>query len=74
MDGYTDEGHSITKTHTSLDCIILNSGIQRSMDFTKPDTVDMKVVQQEFTTNYLSYLAMTNAFLPFLNESGGTLI
>lgn len=44
------------------------------MDFTKPDTVDMKVVQQEFTTNYLSYLAMTNAFLPFLNESGGTLI
>ena len=60
--------HSITKTYTDLDCIILNSGIQRGFDFSKPETVDMDVVQKEFTTNYISNLALTNAFLPFLKS------
>jgi short-subunit dehydrogenase involved in D-alanine esterification of teichoic acids len=46
--------------------VFLNSGIQRGFDFAKPETVDMDVVGQEFTTNYLSYLALTKAFLPFL--------
>lgn len=59
---------NITKTHTDLDCIILNSGIQRGFDFSKPETIDLDVVQTEFTTNYLSYLALTNAFLPFLKS------
>jgi len=57
---------SITSTHTDLDCIILNSGMQRAFDFSKPETVDMDLVQTEFNTNYLSFLALTNAFLPFL--------
>lgn len=59
---------SITKTHPDLDCIMLNSGIQRGIDFSKPDTVDMGVIQAEFTTNYLSCLALTNAFMPFLQS------
>ena len=46
----------------------MNSGIQRSVDFSKPDTVDMDSIQMEFTTNYLSYLALTKAFLPFLQS------
>jgi short-subunit dehydrogenase involved in D-alanine esterification of teichoic acids len=46
--------------------VFLNSGIQRGFDFAKPETVDMDVVGKEFTTNYLSYLALTKAFLPFL--------
>ncbi len=48
--------------------MLLNSGIQRGFDFSKPETVDLDVVQQEFNTNYLSYLALTNAFLPFLQS------
>lgn len=59
---------SITKTHTDLDCVILNSGIQRGHDFSKPETVDLELVQTEFTTNYLSFLALTNAFSPFLKS------
>ena len=59
---------NITKTHTDLDCVMINSGIQRGFDFSKPETVDLKVVQEEFNTNYLSYLALTNAFLPFLKS------
>ena len=46
--------------------MLLNSGIQRGFDFSKPETVDMDVLQEEFTTNYLSYLALTKGFLPFL--------
>ncbi|KAL8991955.1 MAG: hypothetical protein Q9169_007499 [Polycauliona sp. 2 TL-2023] len=59
---------NITSTYTNLDCILMNSGIQRGLDFSKPDTVDMDVVEMEFKTNYLSYLALTKAFLPFLQS------
>ena len=45
---------------------MLNSGIQRTIDFSQPETVDVDVLQTEFTTNYLSNLALTKAFLPFL--------
>ena len=62
---------NITKTHEDLDCVFLNSGIQKGFDFSKPETVDLGVVQQEFMTNYLSYLALTNAFLPFLKAKKG---
>ncbi|KAK0516999.1 hypothetical protein JMJ35_000154 [Cladonia borealis] len=48
---------NITETHPDLDCVFINSGIQRTFDFSKPETVDLAVVQEEFNTNYLSYLA-----------------
>ncbi|KAI9850049.1 MAG: hypothetical protein M1838_006164 [Thelocarpon superellum] len=56
----------ITKAHPDLDCVILNSGIQRGTDFAHPDSVDLEQVETEFTTNYLSYIHLTKAFLPFL--------
>ena len=64
----TDLEDSITSTYEDLDCILINSGIQRGFDFTKPETVDMDVVETEFKTNYLSYIALTKAFLPFLQS------
>lgn len=57
---------SITKAHPNLDCVFLNSGIQRSLDSSRPETVDMSMVQEEFTTDYLPFLALTKAFLPYL--------
>ena len=57
---------SVIKTHPDLDCLILNAGIQRLVDFTKPETLDMSSIQNEFNTNYISYIALTKAFLPFL--------
>lgn len=58
----------ITKRHPDLDCVILNSGIQRPFDFTKPETVDMDLFELEFTTNYLSYVHLTKAFLSHLQK------
>ena len=57
---------SVTKTYTDLDCVLLNSGVQRVFDFSKPESVDMDILQTEFTVNYLSYLALTKGFLAFL--------
>ncbi len=58
----------IHEQHPDLDCVVLNQGVQRGFDFSKPDTVDLSVVNEEFTTNYLAVLHLTNAFLPFLQE------
>ena len=57
---------NVIGTHDDLDCIVLNSGIQRKVDFSKPEDVDLDVVNEEFVTNYLSQVAITKAFLPFL--------
>ena len=59
---------SVTTTFPDIDCVFLNSGIQRGLDFSRPESVDLDVVQLEFVTNYLSYLALTKAFLPFLQN------
>lgn len=58
----------VTKEHPDLDFVLVNSGIQRGFDFTRPDTVDFSVIDEEFKTNYISYIHLTMAFLPFLQE------
>ena len=68
MDMIPNFATNVTKTHPDLDCIFLNSGIQRGVFFQKPEEVDLAEIQTEFTTNYLSYLALVKAFLPFLKE------
>lgn len=45
---------------------MVNSGIQRAFNFAKPASVDLDVIEAEFTTNYLSYIHLIKAFLPFL--------
>ncbi|KAL8639116.1 MAG: hypothetical protein Q9228_003808 [Teloschistes exilis] len=68
MDKIPNFATNITKTYTDLDGILINSGIQRGFDFSEPQSVDLDVVETEFKTNYLSYLALTKAFLPFLQS------
>lgn len=46
--------------------IILNSGIQRGLDFSKPESIDLDSIDLEMKTNYFSYLHLIKAFLPFL--------
>lgn len=58
----------ITSKHPDLDCVIINSGIQRGFDFSKPDTVNLSVLELEFTTNYIAYVHLTKALIPFLQK------
>ncbi|KAE9973843.1 hypothetical protein BLS_003393 [Venturia inaequalis] len=57
---------SITKEHPDLDCVVLNSGIQRAYNFAKPETVNLEQINEEMTTNYLSFVHLTTAFLPHM--------
>jgi len=59
---------NIISKHPDLDCVMLNSGIQRHLDWTKPESVDLDLMDLEFTTNYTSYMYLTKAFLPFFQK------
>jgi len=56
----------VTKEHPDLDCVFLNTGIQRGFNFSKPSTVSMSLLQSELATNYTLHIYLTHAFLPFL--------
>ncbi|EAL86298.1 hypothetical protein KXV22_008667 [Aspergillus fumigatus] len=50
------------------DCVFVNSGIQRPFDFSKPESVDMDVFDQELITNYSSAVRLAKAFIPHLQR------
>ncbi|KAL5118885.1 hypothetical protein ACEQ8H_003208 [Pleosporales sp. CAS-2024a] len=58
----------VTSKHRDVDAVFLNAGIQRGFDFSKPETVDLGVLEMEFRTNYLGYMHLTTALTPFLQK------
>lgn len=56
------------KKHPDLDCVFLNSGMQRAIDWTKPDDVDLEKLDTETLTNYTAFMHLTKAFLPYLQK------
>jgi short-subunit dehydrogenase involved in D-alanine esterification of teichoic acids len=60
--------YRITGEHKDLDMIILNSGIQRGLNFGNPESIDLDAVDLEMQTNYFSYVHLLKAFLPFLQS------
>lgn len=51
-----------------IDCVFLNAGIQGKYDVSKPETIDLQAVKLEFDTNFMGILALSNAFLPFMEN------
>ncbi|TKA69082.1 hypothetical protein B0A49_06622 [Cryomyces minteri] len=43
-------------------------GIQCGFDFTKATSIDLSILGEELTTNYLSFIHLTVAFLPHLQK------
>ncbi|KAK5659885.1 hypothetical protein OQA88_13348 [Cercophora sp. LCS_1] len=68
LDAIGDWAKRITETYPTLDSIVLNAGFQRSLDFTRPESVSLPTVNSELTTNYLSPLHMVTHFLPHLTS------
>ncbi|KAH7396844.1 hypothetical protein DE146DRAFT_614993 [Phaeosphaeria sp. MPI-PUGE-AT-0046c] len=68
LDEITRFAQTVTNDHPDLDSVFLNAGMQRGFDFSKPETVEMRVLELEFRTNYLSYMYLTTAFTPFLQK------
>ncbi|KAJ5904847.1 uncharacterized protein N7473_001763 [Penicillium subrubescens] len=63
---------SVTSSHPDLDCVFVNSGIQRRSVFSEPETISMSDIQEEMTVNYISYVAMAKEFLPFFMAKENT--
>lgn len=59
---------SIAKAHPDLDCVFLNAGVQRGVNFTEAETVDLDIIHDELLANYLSHVHLTKAFLPHLSK------
>ncbi|KAF7846152.1 hypothetical protein BT93_L5116 [Corymbia citriodora subsp. variegata] len=69
LDKIPSFAEDVMKSYPEVDCVFLNSGIQRPFDFSKPETVDKKILYEEFNTNYLAYLHLVLAFTPYLQKS-----
>ncbi|KAI0107367.1 putative short-chain dehydrogenase/oxidoreductase [Hypoxylon sp. NC0597] len=54
----------VTRQHPDLDALVLNAGIQRPFDFARPESVDLRLFGEEFTTNYVAFVHLATAFLP----------
>ncbi|KAK4164398.1 putative dehydrogenase [Cladorrhinum sp. PSN259] len=66
LEGLPAWVNKITTTYPTLDCIVLNAGFQRSVDFTSPDSISLPRITAELTTNYLSPVHTLSLFLPHL--------
>ncbi|KAH8785547.1 hypothetical protein F5883DRAFT_88336 [Diaporthe sp. PMI_573] len=63
----------ITKEYPTLSSIILNAGIQRTLDFTNPSYEELSSkITSEVDTNYTSPLLTITAFLPHLISLGAS--
>ena len=58
----------IVGKHPDLDSVIINSGIQRGFDFSKPETVDLSTLELEVTTNYIAYIHLSKALIPVFQK------
>jgi len=65
IPGFAKEIYS---KHPDLDCVMLNSGIQRHLNWADTENVDLDVLEQEILTNYTSYMHLTKAFLSILQK------
>ncbi|KAI0537261.1 short chain dehydrogenase [Xylaria digitata] len=66
LEGIPQWAEGITQTYPTLDCIVLNAGIQRGINFTQPGAIDAALVRKEIDTNYTAQLLLIKAFLPHL--------
>ncbi|KAI0152793.1 short chain dehydrogenase [Xylariaceae sp. FL1272] len=68
LGGIKGWAEGIIAAHPTLDCVVLNAGIQRTLNFAQPAQIDLERVQLEITTNYTSYISLITAFLPHLQS------
>ncbi|KAK7413121.1 hypothetical protein QQX98_008007 [Neonectria punicea] len=68
LDDISAFAESVVRAHPDLDCVVINSGIQRGFDFSQPESLDLSSLGAELTTNYTSAVYLTAAFLPHLKS------
>jgi short-subunit dehydrogenase involved in D-alanine esterification of teichoic acids len=51
-----------------VDCLFLNAGIQRHWDLAELENINLDEFNDEMTINYTSFVALVQAFLPYLKK------
>lgn len=54
----------VTKAYPALDCVVLNAGFQQALNLADPQSIDLSLLTNEITVNYLSPAHASNLFLP----------
>ncbi|VDB94970.1 unnamed protein product [Peniophora sp. CBMAI 1063] len=63
--------NDVIKKFPNIDCVIFSAGIQRQIDFTKPDTVNLDNAEAELNTNLLAIITMiSKCFIPHFQSLG----
>ncbi|KAK3387407.1 hypothetical protein B0H63DRAFT_412594 [Podospora didyma] len=66
LDGIAEWSRRIISRYPRLDCIVLNAGMQRGIDFSQPGSIAPSDLTAEMATNYLGPAHMITHFLPHL--------
>ncbi|EED22572.1 oxidoreductase, short-chain dehydrogenase/reductase family [Talaromyces stipitatus ATCC 10500] len=66
LDNIAQFAESVITAHPDLDCIFLNAGIQSKINLADSTQFDLEEFQQQILVNFTSIVALTHAFLPFL--------
>ncbi|KAL4971248.1 hypothetical protein BDW66DRAFT_155848 [Aspergillus desertorum] len=64
LDKIPQFASEVLAENPDIGCIFINSGIQRPFDFSKPDTVDLSIFDQELTT--LVFTSSQMALVPMM--------
>ncbi|KAJ5239921.1 short-chain dehydrogenase/oxidoreductase [Penicillium chermesinum] len=68
LDQINKFASDVIAENPDLDCIFVNAGIQRPFDFSKTDTVDLDILDQELVINYTAPVRIAKAFIPHLQR------
>lgn len=67
LDKIQSFADSVVAENPDLDCVIVNSGVQKAFDFSNPRSLDLSSLATELATNYTSAVYLSAAFLPHLS-------
>ncbi|KAL2165534.1 hypothetical protein VTH06DRAFT_835 [Thermothelomyces fergusii] len=65
MDAFVE---GVVGQYPDLDCVILNSGVQRQVRLSRPDEVDLDAFHHEMSTNFSRLVDLSVKFLPHLKR------
>ena len=68
LKGIPQFANDMFNKHPDLDCVFLNSGMQRAVNWAEPEKIDLDAIDLEVLTNFTSFMHLTKAFLPYLQK------
>lgn len=68
LEGMKAWTKALIEKYPGIDCVVLNAGVQRIVDFNSPETIDVDELKSEITTNYTAHICLITYLLPQLQR------